>query len=52
MTMSYRFDHIALLVRDLDESVAFLTAVLGLTPSPDCRIFCLRLRTSPESIWE
>ena len=31
MTMSYRFDHIALLVRDLDESVAFLTAVLGLT---------------------
>ena len=29
--MSYRFDHIALLVRDLDESIAFLTGVLGLT---------------------
>ena len=29
--MSYRLDHIALLVRDLDESVAFLTQVLGLT---------------------
>lgn len=29
--MSYRLDHIALLVRDLDESVAFLTGVLGLT---------------------
>ena len=28
--MSYRLDHIALLVRDLDESVAFLTGVLGL----------------------
>ena len=29
--MTYRVDHIALLVRDLDESVAFLTGVLGLT---------------------
>ena len=29
--MTYRMDHIALLVRDLDESVAFLTGVLGLT---------------------
>lgn len=29
--MTYRLDHIALLVRDLDESVAFLTHVLGLT---------------------
>jgi catechol 2,3-dioxygenase-like lactoylglutathione lyase family enzyme len=29
--MTYRLDHIALLVRDLDESVAFLTDVLGLT---------------------
>lgn len=29
--MTYRLDHIALLVRDLDESVAFLTGVLGLT---------------------
>jgi lactoylglutathione lyase len=29
--MTYRLDHIALLVRDLDESVAFLTQVLGLT---------------------
>lgn len=29
--MSYRLDHIALLVRDLDESVAFLTGILGLT---------------------
>ena len=28
--MNYRLDHIALLVRDLDESVAFLTGVLGL----------------------
>ena len=28
--MTYRLDHIALLVRDLDESVAFLTGVLGL----------------------
>ena len=28
--MSYRLDHIALLVRDLHESVAFLTGVLGL----------------------
>ncbi|MEO6573644.1 MAG: VOC family protein [Polyangiaceae bacterium] len=29
--MSYRLDHIALLVRDLDESTAFLVDVLGLT---------------------
>ena len=29
--MSYRLAHIALLERDLDESVAFLTGVLGLT---------------------
>ena len=29
--MTYRLDHIALLVRDLDESVEFLTGVLGLT---------------------
>lgn len=29
--MSYRLDHIALLVRDLDESIEFLTGVLGLT---------------------
>ena len=29
--MAYRLDHIALLVRDLNESVAFLTSVLGLT---------------------
>ena len=29
--MTYRLDHIALLVRDLDESVAFLTGILGLT---------------------
>ncbi|MEQ1769711.1 MAG: VOC family protein [Devosia sp.] len=29
--MTYRLDHIALLVRDLDESLAFLTGVLGLT---------------------
>jgi lactoylglutathione lyase len=29
--MTYRLDHIALLVRDLDESVSFLTGVLGLT---------------------
>ena len=29
--MTYRLDHIALLVRDLEESVAFLTQVLGLT---------------------
>lgn len=33
--MSYRFDHIALLVRDLDQSVAFLTGVLGLTEMPN-----------------
>lgn len=29
--MNFRLDHIALLVRDLDESVAFLTKVIGLT---------------------
>jgi len=29
--VTFRLDHIALLVRDLDESVAFLTQVLGLT---------------------
>ncbi len=29
--MSYRLDHIALLVRDLEESVGFLTETLGLT---------------------
>lgn len=28
---AYRMDHIALLVRDLEEEVAFLTGVLGLT---------------------
>ena len=28
---AYRMDHIALLVRDLDEEIAFLTGVLGLT---------------------
>ena len=33
--MSYRLDHIALLVRDLDEEIAFLTGVLGLTEIPN-----------------
>ena len=33
--MPYRLDHIALLVRDLDESVAFLTSVLGLEEIPN-----------------
>jgi lactoylglutathione lyase len=33
--MTYRLDHIALLVRDLDESVAFLTGVLGLAEVPN-----------------
>ena len=33
--MTYRLDHIALLVRDLDESVAFLTEVLGLAEMPN-----------------
>ena len=33
--MTYRLDHIALLVRDLDESIAFLTGVLGLTEIPN-----------------
>lgn len=28
--MSYRLDHIALLVRDLEESIGFLTATIGL----------------------
>jgi len=33
--MTYRLDHIALLVRDLDESVAFLTGVLRLAETPN-----------------
>ena len=33
--MNFRLDHIALLVRDLDESVAFLTGVLGLAEMPN-----------------
>jgi catechol 2,3-dioxygenase-like lactoylglutathione lyase family enzyme len=33
--MTYRLDHIALLVRDLDESVTFLTEVLGLAEMPN-----------------
>lgn len=33
--MSYRLDHIALLVRDLEESVAFLTGVIGLEEMPN-----------------
>jgi catechol 2,3-dioxygenase-like lactoylglutathione lyase family enzyme len=33
--MSFRLDHIALLVRDLDESVRFLTGVLGLAEMPN-----------------
>ena len=33
--MSYRLDHIALLVRDLEESVAFLTRTLGLSEIPN-----------------
>jgi catechol 2,3-dioxygenase-like lactoylglutathione lyase family enzyme len=33
--MTYRLDHIALLVRDLDASVAFLTGVLGLREIPN-----------------
>lgn len=33
--MSYRIDHIALLVRDLDESIRFLTETLGLTEMPN-----------------
>jgi lactoylglutathione lyase len=33
--MSYRLDHIALLVRDLDESVRFLTGVVGLAEMPN-----------------
>ena len=33
--MTYRLDHIALLVRDLEESLAFLTGVLGLKEMPN-----------------
>ena len=33
--MTYRLDHIALLVGDLDESVAFLTGIIGLTEIPN-----------------
>ena len=33
--MIYRLDHIALLVRDLDEAVAFLTTVIGLAEIPN-----------------
>ena len=33
--MTYRLDHIALLVRDLEESLAFLTGVIGLTRMPN-----------------
>ena len=33
--MGYRLDHIALLVRDLDASLAFLTDVLGLVETPN-----------------
>lgn len=33
--MTYRLDHIALLVRDLAESVAFLTEVIGLAEIPN-----------------
>jgi catechol 2,3-dioxygenase-like lactoylglutathione lyase family enzyme len=33
--MTYRLDHIALLVRDLDASVEFLTGVLGLREIPN-----------------
>jgi len=33
--MTYRMDHIALLVGDLDASVAFLTGVLGLVEIPN-----------------
>jgi len=33
--MAYCLDHIALLVRDLDQSVAFLTEVIGLTEMPN-----------------
>jgi len=33
--MTYALDHIALLVRDLEETVTFLTEVLGLTEMPN-----------------
>ena len=33
--MTYRLDHIALLVRDLAESMDFLTRVIGLTEMPN-----------------
>ena len=33
--MSYRLDHIALLVRDLGETITFLTEVLGLVEIPN-----------------
>jgi catechol 2,3-dioxygenase-like lactoylglutathione lyase family enzyme len=35
MPPPYRLDHIALLVRDLDETAAFLTGVLGIPEVPD-----------------
>lgn len=35
MPTPYRLDHIALLVRDLDESVSFLTDALGLVEMPN-----------------
>ncbi len=33
--MTYRMDHIALLVGDLDAEIAFLTGVIGLTEMPN-----------------
>lgn len=33
--MTYRLDHIALLVRDLEESITFLTGVIGLAEMPN-----------------
>lgn len=35
MSIDYRLDHIALLVRDLDETAAFLTGVLQIREVPD-----------------